>query len=87
MLPVELSSSAGIFFIWPGAKFPVTVIFDLGNRERLGRVKVETVPFDLLHYSFIYLFIFGIHSGSYFSKLFIKVAACSKNMSALSGYS
>ena len=47
MLPVELSSSAArIFFIWPDAKFPVAVIFDLGNRERLGRVKVETVPFD-----------------------------------------
>ena len=46
MLPIELSSSAGIFFIWPDAKFPVAVIFDLGNRERLGRVKVETVPFD-----------------------------------------
>lgn len=46
MLAVELSSRAGIFFIWPDAKFPVAVIFDLGNRERLGRVKVETVPFD-----------------------------------------
>ena len=46
MLTVELSSRAGIFFIWPDAKFPVAVIFDLGNRERLGRVKVETVPFD-----------------------------------------
>ena len=46
MLTVELSSRAGIFFIWPDAKFPVAVIFDLGNRERLGRVKVETDPFD-----------------------------------------
>ena len=46
MLTVELSSRAGIFFIWPDAKFPVAVIFDLGNRERLERVKVETAPFD-----------------------------------------
>lgn len=46
MSPVEFSSSAGIFFIWPDAKFPVAVVFDLGNRERLGRVKVETFPFD-----------------------------------------
>ena len=46
MLPIELSCSEEIFFSSPDAKFPVAVIFDLGNRERLGRVQVGTVPFD-----------------------------------------
>ena len=42
----------GYFLVGQKLSFPVAAIFDFENRERLRRVKAETIPSDLSQFFF-----------------------------------